>query len=1011
MFDSPSPRVFNIPSGKGFAARFAEGVVARVGADADPMALARVTIYAPTRRAVRTLTEAFVDLAGGRPILAPRLLTLADLDDPMGLGADLHPAISGTERLLTLTRLIRALGRQSPHLAQEATATALARDLMGLIDQIHGERLDLDALDGAAPEDHAAHWSETVRFLDILRTVWPDYLAERDVIDPVERRATLIERQIEAWRRNPPTDPVIVAGSTGSVGISADLISAAAHLPQGAVVLPGLDRTLDAASFRALPLDHPDHPQAGLARLLARIGGAEGPVPRADVPNWTGAEDSPRQRLISIAMRPAPVTANWLAQRSDVVALAPEALAAVDLIEAETQQEEAQAIAFAIREAIAEPEKTVALVTTDGMLGRRVSAALRRWNIVADDSAGRPLPMTPPGIFLSLLLEEGLRGGGPGDPARWLALVKHPLAFLGLPRADHLSHLRYIETRALRREGSGCAPDAIRKALTPDPDDKRYAEITDRNEAAFAWLDTLEDALAPLRMLIAREEVPLSEIVTALRASANLLSLRPDEEGTVEVWEEETGAAAQAFLDDIAEHAHTFGALAPADAPALMMGLMADRKVRAPYGQHPRVSIWGTLEARMLCADVMILGGLNEDSWPKLPDPDPWMSRAMRRDFGLPPLERRIGLSSHDFQQAFCADRVILTRARKQEGTPTVASRWLQRLTTLLGAEGDTGFAPDVLAAMRARGNRYRGYAGHLARLVEGKPVGRPAPTPAVEHRPRQFSVTEVETLARDPYAIYARKVLGLREMPGLSPDPDARDRGNVIHRVVERVVEETMDAWLDEDAARALFEREMEAALGEVAPWPAIQAFYRARIKRIAPWFLAEEADRRSRGEHPAALEVKGALPVDVPGFARVDLTGYADRIDRLPGEAYAVYDYKTGEPPSEAQVAAFAQQLPLEGAMLRDGAFEGLAPGTVSKLAHIRLQGGDKGGEEKPLAEQEALIAEALPKLRELLTAYAEESRGYLSRARPMSIMYEGAFDHLARVGEWVGSEGGEE
>jgi len=275
---------------------------------------------------------------------------------------------------------------------------------------------------------------------------------------------------------------------------------------------------------------------------------------------------------------------------------------------------------------------------------------------------------------------------------------------------------------------------------------------------------------------------------------------------------------------------------------------------------------------------------------------------------------------------------------------------------------------------------------------------------------PKAYSVTQIETLARDPYAIYAQKILGLREVSDLSPNPDARDRGTVIHEIVEKVISETKEEWLDDDAARALFEKQMTDALAAFDPWPSVQAFYRARVLRIAPWFLNAENKRRADGDRPVALEAQGTIDITVPGFAQVGLRGYADRIDQLANQTYAIYDYKTGAPPSPAQVAAFAQQLPLEGAMLRDGAFEGVPASTVSKLAHIRLQGGDVGGKETPLSDEDQLIAEAFPKLVELLAAYADPERGYLSRARPMSITYEGAYDHLARVGEWVSADGGD-
>ena len=747
---------------------------------------------------------------------------------------------------------------------------------------------------------------------------------------------------------------------------------------------------MEASAFRGLWREHPDHPQAALSRLLARIGGAEGPVPRDAVLDWADTGPSRRQKFLSIALRPAPVTDGWLSKHAAITALAPEVLADVALVEAETAQEEAQAIAFAIREAAEAPQAVAALVTPDRTLARRVSAALLPWGIVADDSAGRPLPLTPPGVFLTLLAEEGLRRPeNAGDPARLLALLKHPLVSLGETRARHLAYLRRVERMAIRARSTGADLSAIRRVFE-DEDDAPIRE----------WIDTLEDGVAPLRRLAGRER-PLSEFVTALRVSAEALSLRAD--GGVAVWDRETGQAAEEFMTALAAHASGFGVLRMDSAPALFVGLMQGRAVRAPYGQHPRVHIWGTLEARMLSADLMILGGLNEDSWPALPDPDPWMSRAMRRDFGLPPLERRIGLSSHDFQQAMGAKRVILTRSRKQDGAPTVASRWLQRITTLLG-EGEGGFAPGTLAGMRARGNRYRGYAAYLARKSSGKPCAPPEPRPPVAARPRRLSVTQVETLIRDPYAIYARRVLRLDPLEPLAPEPDARMRGEVMHRIVERFVAE----WpVKGETPEALFERIAEDALMEVGRWPVVRAFYRARAERIAPWFLAEETRRRQAGDRPVLLEGAGRLALSIEGFGEVDLNGVADRIDRMASGDYAVYDYKTGVPPSDEQVAVFAQQLPLEGAMLHAGAFR-VDPGKVGKLAYLHLRGGAQGGSERALKEIDTLIAEALPRLAELLAAYARPEQPYRSRARAEFLTFEGDYDHLARVGEWQGTGG---
>jgi len=993
------PRVFNIPMGTAFGVALAQGLFERLD-PADPLALARITIYAPTRRGARTISDALVAQAGDRPILAPRVLTLGDIDSPDGAGAGLTPAIHPTERLLTLTRLVRGMAGAAPHLAQEATAVALATDLAQLLDQAHEERLSLDDLEHVFPDDHSKHWSLTLEFLKILRSAWPAHLESKGLVDPVARRVAVIERQMAIWAEKPPADPVIVAGSTGSKGISAELMVAVANLPQGAVILPGVDRHLDFETFAGLrdsivQVGEPDHPQAGLSRLIERLGGRDGAMARGDIPDWAGVKGR-RARFLSVAMRPAPVTDTWLRERGKIAEEAPDALKGVALIETETPQEEALAIAVAMRETLETPGRTVALVTTDRNLGRRVSSALLRWGIRADDSGGVPLGLTPPGLFLSLLADEVFCGPQvvSGDPVRSLALLKNPLCKLGYPPADHLRHVRRIETLALRADGrkhqpTGADLDAVEAVMT---DYEKHDTVE--------WIGVLRGILQPFHALRG-EQIEFADAIARLRDAAEAMAATHD--GTDELWSQANGEAMKAFMDDLAEHAPALGPVDSGAVPMLFGGLLAGRSARAPYGQHPRVAIYGTLEARTQRADRMILGGLNENSWPRLPDPDPWMSRAMRRAFGLPSLERRLGLAAHDFQQAFSADDVILTRARKADGAPTVPSRWVQRMVTLLGAEPGKGYAPDVLADMREAGTRYYRMALGLEQPKgEAKPCERPRPAPPVSARPKRLSVTEVETLIRDPYAVYARHCLRLHPLPSLVPEPDARTRGEIMHGIVERFVRETQHAWPVPDPL-ALFEQITESELERIAAWPTYRAFYRARADRVGPWFVAGETARRENLQTPILLEASGAIGFEVPGFGPFELRARVDRIDMTAGATYTVYDYKGASGPSNEQVqVGYAQQLPLQGAMVAGGAFD--VPGRdVAGLEYIKLLGGSKAGEEISIKEPGALVENALPRLTMLLASYGIIEQEYVSQAMPETVIWEGDYDHLARVGEW--------
>ena len=151
------------------------------------------------------------------------------------------------------------------------------------------------------------------------------------------------------------------------------------------------------------------------------------------------------------------------------------------------------------------------------------------------------------------------------------------------------------------------------------------------------------------------------------------------------LWKGDAGEAAANLIEELMLAAPYLSNMKADQYPALFDQFMAGVTVRLKYGQHPRLNIWGPLEARLQHADLMILSGLNEGSWPPDPAVDPWLSRPMRKEFGLPSLEQKIGLSAHDFVQTASAGNVVITRSEKPDGTPTIKSRWLSRLHAITG--------------------------------------------------------------------------------------------------------------------------------------------------------------------------------------------------------------------------------------------------------------------------------------------------------------------------------------
>ena len=324
----------------------------------DPLALADVLILLPTRRSVRALREAFLRAADGKPTILPRMAPLGDVDESEwevasgdGSALALPPAIEPAERDALLAQLVAAFtDRELPIAQSPAQALSLARELGRLLDELAIEGISFDRLEGLVEGNFASHWQRTLKFLAIVGEAWPRVLAERGQIDAIERRTQAIRAQAMRWREQPPATPVIAAGSTGSQPATRELLSVIAGLPQGKIVLPGLDRDMDDRSW--MELDE-THPQFGLRELLKALGRE-----RRDVADWPGSAGSARHLLITELMRPAETTEEWVRPLAS-------SLEHVTRADCATPHQEALVIALALRRILQEERKTAALVTPD----------------------------------------------------------------------------------------------------------------------------------------------------------------------------------------------------------------------------------------------------------------------------------------------------------------------------------------------------------------------------------------------------------------------------------------------------------------------------------------------------------------------------------------------------------------------------------------------------------------------------------------------------------------------
>ncbi|MBD3677420.1 MAG: double-strand break repair protein AddB [Rhodobacteraceae bacterium] len=961
------PRLFGLPPGADFARALTEGLLSRMDGT-PPEALARVEIHVNTLRMKTRLTECLT-AEGAR--LLPNIRVLAELgrDTPL---KGLPPAVPPLRRRLEIAGLIAALLDREPTLAPRAALFDLADSLARLLAEMQEEGVTPDAIAALDVTDLSGHWERSQQFLGIVS----GYFSGEAGIDPEARQRRVVEAIARRWAEAPPDHPVLVAGSTGSRGATALFMEAVARLPQGAVILPGYDFDQPARVWDRLDdaLTAEDHPQYRFRKLMEQMS-----LDPDDIRPWTeaAAPVPERNRLISLALRPAPVTDQWQAEGPDLTGL-DTATAGLTLIEAPSPRNEAVAIALILRRAV-EAGRKAALITPDRTLTRQVGAALERWGITPDDSAGRPLHLTAPG---RLLLHIAEMAGRPLDGADLLTLLKHPLVNTGgTDRGPHLLWSRELELE-LRRNGPAFPDGDALAAWASKHEDGR--------DGWAAWVGGIVTHISAIG------SAPLEDLVSTHLAIAEALAAGPTAGGSGELWQKEPGQKARAAIDELLREAPNGGEMSVADYANLLKTQLQAREVREVVEAHPLVLIRGTLEARVPETDLVILGGLNEGVWPSLPAPDPWLNRRMRKNAGLRVPERQIGLSAHDFQQAAAAPDVVLSRAVRDAEAETVPSRWINRVVNLLsGLES----GEPALEAMRSRGEGWVDLATELDRPRITLPrAPRPSPAPPVAARPSQLSITRIQTLIRDPYAIYAGEVLRLKRLDPLTRSPDAPLRGIVVHEVLEKF----LDAGIAPDGADAK-DRLLEMAdevLATHAPWAAARLMWRAKLERVADWFLSGEVTRQAEAS-PLEQESYGKLLLPEIGFT---LSGKVDRIDKTADETLHIYDYKTGSPPTKKVQEHFDKQLFLSALMAEEGVLEGVPAAPVTRVAYIGLGSNPKV---EPTVVGPEEIGEARAGLVRLIAAYQDRAKGFTARRAMQMSRYDGDFDHLARRGEWDDTE----
>ncbi len=915
--------------------------------------LSKIKIFLPNQRAVRELQNAFVKLHGMDATLLPQIMSLSNFDESIFFNSESYinipKPVSNQERLLLFIRLITA--RPDSFRIDNLTfaqACYLAKELASLVDMTNNENLDFSALEHLVPEEYAAHWQNTLRFLKIITEFYPQILREKNLIDRSEYSRLLMQEQISCWQNNPPKNQIIIAGTTATFPMMKELVKTVLSLPNGSVWLSGIDKYLDNDSWQKIDEQHPQYELKELLEFLH--------ISRFEVKDIIPAVQKERENFLSEVMRPATSTEEW--QNLSSQKISSNAVNNFHMINCRDSKEEALTIASIMRHNLETPEKTTALVTTDRNLARRVSNELLRWNIKADDSAGIPVLQTPQGIFLRLiaaLCQDNF------SPFYFLSLYKHPLCCAGKNRSYILENIRKFEKDFLRKR---------------------------ENKEKNLFIEEQKQLFSSFNELLTQEKADFKQLLIKHLEIAEFLASKETSSGAEILWCGNNGETLAKFFAELLETADIITEIPHGQYLDFFEALLSGTMVREKYGSHPRLRILGAIEARLCSFDCTIISGLNEGTMPETSSSGAWLSRPMQKDFGLPLPEKSIGVLAHDFYEMACGKEIYLTRAEKVQSTPTVKSRWWLRIETVADALG--------FDIHKIHASPYLQWAQKLDKSEKITPISAPNPKPPLAARPRELWASDIEKLLYDPYSIFASKILKLRKLNDINMFPDAIDLGIIIHSLLEKFYTEHPKNFPD-NAYVILQNMAQQAFKENNIPTESI-SFWQAKITKIIKWIISAEQNYHDEISE-TYCEKSGTISFSSFG-GDFTIGAKADRIDINKDGSLNIIDYKTGSHHKAKEIkSGYAPQLPIEGIIAEHGGFKDIPAKTVKNLSYWHL------GEEivDVKKDVENILNDNFEKIKKLVEHFDNPENAYVAKPNPKHTLSYSDYTHLSRINEW--------
>ncbi len=985
---------YNIP----FSQTFSEVLAANLlhSYKNDDFGLGLITLFLPTARACLAMRDAFLRNSEGSSVIMPKMIPLSEVDENTMLPfmdhtfAQIKPPISSLKRDIYLTRLIAQTtgiqGKQDKENISYDQAAYIAKSLAKLLDDSQHFGVNLEHIQSLARGEHAEHWQPILTFLDIIYQHWPKILDSLQVQDGAAYQDQILRLLSNLWEKQPPQSPIIAAGINRNIPAVHEFLNAIVHHAKGAIIFQGVEQITPELETYFHDHDHDWFSQAQAqssplwvtSSILKHLD-----VKPQNVQNLainTAAKQSHINRAIFLAdcLKPVSVFPDFDDFSTDL-------LDNFELIECENLIHEAQTIALIMRQQLEKSGKTAALVTPNRALAQHVTAQLKRWGLNIDDSAGTPLSQTPIGIYLKATAQLACSGIRPKD---LMALLKHPFTKMGLPIQDFRSHVRKLDL-LLRSAGNIKGLDAIKQAILQNSHiSSNLLNILNEFDVKITpLLQELSKAKASPQILL-RKQIEFVQWAASDETSS----------GSDELWKQEAGHSAAELLSALLEELSIIEHIQPSRWTEFLNIFLQGQTVRPMKRAHPRLSIWGMVESRMMQADLVIIGSVNEGHWPQIPDAGPWLNRPMRSNIGLPSVEQEIGLNAADFLNLATTEHVIITRAIT-ENAPMEKSRFLRRIEASLQKQKHLSLIKENSPFLD-----WRAQLINKEQTPNLLPAQKPAPKPPFDVRPQQLSITDFGRLINDSYAIYGKKILNLKPLDDLEKDMDHKNFGTLAHEVLElymhnNQVKGNIPQKTDLSALQNLA---LEKLNEQNLPKPQ-HIFWQVRLNRLCQSFFAQELIARKKTQK-SWLEIEGAMQFQRP-LSTFTLKGKADRIDLLSDGSLRIIDYKTGRLPAKSKVIQFEEpQLLLEAILARHHGFGELS-GEASLLEYWHISG-NLGAKSENIELQDKyadLIDDAYIKICKTIDDYNDTAKAYEPYSGGKILPYGSDYDHLSRFNEW--------